>query len=74
MPQMDKITYYSQILWNLFSSTFFYILIIMVLFVSLCIIIFKYFFNLFKNNQTIYSANLSEPLSNNKLLTNFYNK
>jgi len=27
-----------------------------------------------QNNQTIYSATLSEPLSNNKVLTNFYNK
>ena len=74
MPQMDKITYYSQILWNLFGSTSFYTLIIMVLFVSFCIIIFKYIFNLFKNSQSIKFADLSKSLNINKSLTIFYNK
>lgn len=74
MPQMDKIAYYSQILWNLLGSISFYTLIIMVLFVSYCIIFFKYIFNLIKNNQLINFLDSLESLNNNRVLNNLYIK
>ena len=49
MPQIDILTYYSQIVWNLLSSTSFYTLIIVNLFVFYCILSIKIIFDGYSN-------------------------
>ena len=46
MPQADKVTYFSQNLWNYLSSFFFYTLIILFLFLALSLLIIKKKINL----------------------------